>query len=82
MPDQPVDQGPDAAGSGGWWGLADILSDSVQLRADELSRPPEACPDCGEPLRTGPEGELYCAFDGTQWEAGNRRVPRTRPTHN
>lgn len=23
-----------------------------------------ACPNDGEPYRTGPDGELYCRFDG------------------
>jgi hypothetical protein len=35
-----------------------------QLRAEDLARPPVACPNDGEPLRTGPQGQLWCPFDG------------------
>lgn len=30
----------------------------------EPSAPLSACPNDGEPLRTGPDGGLYCPFDG------------------
>jgi len=43
---------------------------------------PVSCLDCGEPLRTGPDGERYCSFDGTVWAAGTRRVGLVGTTHN
>lgn len=68
--------------TGSWYGLLDIYTEAAQLRRDELERDPEACQDCGEPLKTGPDGELYCGFDGTVWGAGNRRLGRVGITHN
>lgn len=62
------------AASGSWYGLLDILREGVALARDELQRVPVACFDCGEPLRTGPNSELYCPFDGSTWAAGNRRL--------
>jgi hypothetical protein len=57
----------------GWYGLLDILDEAAELARDERSRPPIACLDCGEPLRTGPDGERFCRFDGSVWEDGGRR---------
>lgn len=61
---------------GSWDGLLDILHEAAQLAREERERDPEACFDCGEPLRAGPRGELYCPFDGATWAAGNRRTGR------
>jgi hypothetical protein len=69
----PVPAAPD---QGSWYGLLDILREGAQLYRDEMDRDPVACLDCGEPLRTGPRGELYCPFDGSTWTAGNRRTGR------
>jgi hypothetical protein len=57
---------------GSWQGLLDILREGAALTRDEQQRPPVACLDCGEPLRSGPRGERYCPFDGSIWEAGGR----------
>ncbi|MDX2702150.1 hypothetical protein PV350_04725 [Streptomyces sp. PA03-6a] len=65
---------PGAPEQGSWYGLLDILREGEQLRREELQRDPVACLDCGEPLRGGPHGELYCPFDGSTWAAGNRRT--------
>jgi hypothetical protein len=67
-------RGPAAAEQGSWWGLVDILREGAQLAREEQTREPEACPDCGEPLRSGPRSELYCPFDGSIWGAGGRLV--------
>jgi hypothetical protein len=66
--------GPAAPEQGSWYGLLDILRDGAQMAREELERDPVACLDCGEPLRTGPQGVLYCPFDGSTWTAGNRRT--------
>jgi hypothetical protein len=63
-----------AAPTGSWYGLLDIVQEAMDLREAELAQPPPACLDCGEPLRIGPNGEQYCSFDGSVWDAGNRRV--------
>jgi hypothetical protein len=64
---------PAAPSQGSWNGLLSILSESVQLINAERERVPQACLDCGEPLRVGPSGELFCTFDGSVWATGNRR---------
>lgn len=30
----------------------------------ENPRPVSACPNDGEPLRSGPDGQMFCPFDG------------------
>lgn len=50
-----------------WYQLIDITREGLELRRDELSRPPEACPNDGEPLVAGPRGVLFCRFDGYQY---------------
>lgn len=34
----------------------------------QASLQPQACPNDGTPLREGPNGELYCIFDGWKWQ--------------
>ncbi|WP_372352630.1 hypothetical protein [Streptomyces sp. KL116D] len=63
-----------AAGPGSWYGLLDIVQEAGQLYREDRERIPSACEDCGEPLRTGPRGELYCSFDGSIWGPGGRRL--------
>ena len=66
----------------GWYGLLDIVRDATEQQRYEVERVPIACPDCGEPLRDGPDGEAYCQFDGSQWQEGGRRSfssPRPPP---
>ena len=66
---------PGTAETGGsWYGLIDILREGAQLYREEQQSIPTACQDCGEPLRTGPGGERYCAFDGSVWGPGGRLV--------
>lgn len=54
--------------AGGWYGFLSIVEEAIQIQRDELSRPPTACPNDGEPLQTGPDGRLYCKFDGWRTE--------------
>lgn len=63
---------PGAAGQGSWYGLLDILREGGQQYREEQQQVPAACPECGEPLRTGPHAEMYCPFDGSIWAAGDR----------
>ncbi|GAA2673847.1 hypothetical protein GCM10010400_39970 [Streptomyces aculeolatus] len=67
-----------AAEQGSWYGLLNILHEASDMRREEMERPPVACLDCGEPLRSGPRSEQYCPYDGQVWEAGNRRMGRIR----
>jgi hypothetical protein len=48
---------------GSWQGLADILNEFRQVTAEQLSMPPVACPQCGEPLETA-RRVLHCKYDG------------------
>lgn len=49
---------------GSWYGLVDTLREGADLARAERSGPPAACPNDGEPLLAGPDGGLYCPFDG------------------
>lgn len=49
---------------GGWYGLLALEQEMRDTIAEERSREPVACPLCGEPLQSGPRGELHCRFDG------------------
>jgi hypothetical protein len=66
------DSTPTPQSQGSWYGLLDILREGAHLYREEQARDPVACLDCGEPLRSGPRGELFCPFDGSIWGAGNR----------
>ncbi|GAA3718239.1 hypothetical protein GCM10023082_14740 [Streptomyces tremellae] len=55
-----------------WEQLRDIVQAAAALAADERAQPPEACPNDGEPLRSGPDGQLYCPWDG--WRPDGRYV--------
>ncbi|MEV0526046.1 hypothetical protein AB0I66_21655 [Streptomyces sp. NPDC050439] len=65
---------PGGAERSGLYGLLDILHEGAQLAREDRERTPAACPDCGEPLRSGPGGQLYCSFDGSTWGVGGRRT--------
>jgi hypothetical protein len=49
---------------GSWYSLLSILNETRQLAAAERAQPRVACPNDGEPLRTGPRGQQYCPWDG------------------
>ncbi len=50
--------------TGSWYSLLDIIREARDLRATDRMAPPAACPNDGEPLQTGPDGGLFCRFDG------------------
>ena len=50
-----------------WEQLADIAAEAAAFAAAERTAPPSACPNDGEPLTTGPDGRLFCRYDG--WRA-------------
>lgn len=54
--------------SDGWETLLDIIRQNRAERADADVRPPVDCHRCRKPLSTGPHGELFCTFDGWQWD--------------
>lgn len=52
---------------GGWYSLLDIYKEADSMMREDLAMTPLACPNDGEPLLAGPNGEIYCPFDG--WRA-------------
>lgn len=64
---------PAATATGSWWGLDSVLKDSRFEFDAYVSRPPMACPLCGEPLsyapatKSGSSVERYCKFDFWQY---------------
>jgi hypothetical protein len=48
----------------GWQDLLAILKQGAEERAAERAQGPLACPNDGEPLTSGPDGRLFCRFDG------------------
>ncbi len=55
-----------------WEQLLSILHEGVDTVRAEKSAPPQACPNDGEPLRSGPNGELFCPYDGYQYPRDGR----------
>lgn len=55
-----------------WEQLISIIRDSDDEASTDASTPPVACPNDGEPLSTGPNGELFCTFDGWRYEGIKR----------
>jgi hypothetical protein len=51
-----------------WEQLISIIEDSAEEASTDASTPPVACPNDGEPLSTGPRGELFCRWDGYRYE--------------
>jgi hypothetical protein len=71
------------AQQGSWWGLDSVLKQSRQEFESFVSRPPMACPNCGEPLTYAPATkagsgiERFCKFDG--WAYPRDHFPPSRP---
>jgi hypothetical protein len=60
-----------------YYQLADIYRVARQEQQAEEEDAPTACPNDGQPLLPGPDGELFCNFDG--WRPGGRYVGDDRP---
>lgn len=54
-------------GSSGWGSLLAILHEAREVAESDST--PVACPNDGEPLSAGPDGVLYCSYDG--WRPGD-----------
>lgn len=50
----------------GWNSWLQILKQQREEARIEASRIPVACPNDGTPLREGPQGQLFCPWDGWQ----------------
>jgi hypothetical protein len=55
-----------------WEQLLAIQHEAADMVAAELAAPPSACPNDGEPLREGPDGVLFCPYDGYQYPRDGR----------
>lgn len=53
-----------------WEQLLGIAREASEELCAEQTRPPVDCPNDGEPLTTGPDGQLFCTFDG--WRPDGR----------
>lgn len=51
-----------------WEKVLSIIEEARQDHRDAETTAPQACPNDGEPLREGPNGELFCISDGWTWE--------------
>jgi hypothetical protein len=49
---------------GSWYGLLSAWEEDRQYQIEERTSTPVACPNDGEPLLEGPNGEIYCPYDG------------------
>lgn len=58
---------PDTYGPG-WYGLMAIIQTSRAEREYYRNRTPVACPNDGEPLTGGPNGEWFCKYDGWTYD--------------
>ena len=56
-----------------WEQLLTIAARNAELRREELSRPPLACPNDGTPLQPGPGNVLFCNHDGWQYPRDDHR---------
>ena len=59
------------SGSNGWWTYLNIIK---EVRTGANRKPLVACPNDGEPLREGPNGVLFCPFDGWQADGSSNTV--------
>lgn len=48
----------------GWEQLLSIYQEAKQIQEEDALRDPVACPNDGTILETGPDGQLFCRFDG------------------
>lgn len=53
-----------------WEQVQAIVAAARQEWEQNRKGPPAACPLCGTPLSSGPEGELFCVFEGWTWDGG------------
>lgn len=50
-----------------WDQLLSILKSNTQDQGKLKNEPPTSCPNDGTPLLTGPDGILFCPFDGWKY---------------
>lgn len=50
-----------------WESLIVLGEEFKEILRLESETQPAACPECGGLFQTGPNGELFCSFDGYIW---------------
>lgn len=50
-----------------WESLLAVYHEAAAEREAHDNEPPASCPNDGEPLGEGPDGQLVCPFDGWVW---------------
>lgn len=58
-------------GQGGWYGLLAIRDEILDAYRED-AKAPVACPNDGEPLSSGPHGELFCKWGDYQYTGGGQ----------
>lgn len=53
----------------GWYTYLSIIREARDVETTLAALGPRACPNDGEPLTEGPDGKLFCKFDG--WRPGD-----------
>ena len=61
---------------GSWYTLIGILAEARDYQRMRRELETQACPNDGEPLLTGPDGRLYCRYDG--WRPDGDYIPPAR----
>jgi hypothetical protein len=55
---------PVVVSQGSWYALISITDEARQYALQSRELALMACPNDGEPYRTGPDGQLFCPYDG------------------
>lgn len=50
-----------------WETLRNLIEEQAEIEAVERSGVPTSCASCYTPLREGPDGGLFCPWDGVRW---------------
>lgn len=58
---------------GGWYDLIAIYKEGADQVLSGRDIEATVCPNDGEPLLTGPDGNLYCPYDGYRPDGRQRR---------
>jgi hypothetical protein len=51
----------------GWYQLVGLMREAKTIEERDRTTPPTSCAQCYTALRGGPEGQLYCPWDGLIW---------------
>lgn len=52
----------------GYYSLLAVIDEAQTLKEEYDSQPPLCCPNDATPLSDGPDGIVFCPFDGWQWD--------------